>query len=94
MAYVRATQGFPQKMSAHSVQPFGQLWLTYKQIYISEGLYIYRFMYVPIVYNTYQPRSIKYKGEGIRNIIQKSGQLLIHVTIGTTIGCIYAALVD
>ena len=29
----------PSKKSAHSVPPFCQLWLTYKQIHMSEELY-------------------------------------------------------
>ena len=38
--------GFPYKNLANFVKPFGQLWLTYKNIYIymSEELYVINFL--------------------------------------------------
>ena len=40
LCYPRDTQGFAKKLSAHSAQPFCQLQLTYKYIYLQIYIYI------------------------------------------------------
>ena len=59
--YPPGTHGFPQKMSASSVQPFGQLQLTHlhKYIYIFENIQIYIYtgevlFYIDIKTNEYK----------------------------------------